>query len=1319
MKVFKSNIFIVFAFLIIASPASTVSADFLRLGEVETKKYGFKYSRITEHRQSAQFSFRGTKQNLSLNVSGFDIDIAREVSVTLNGQLLGYLARTNNNRKGPSTFSLPAKLQVKGKNSLTFKQSSPGWRWGVTDLLLSAANTSAQPPAAPSLIAPGPDAIFDNGKTVEFSWKASATAKRYQFELTNAAGTSTDSLTNGFLPGKSCINDVCLLSVQLDFDTFGDMLWRVKATNKTGTSDWSTSGFVFLPPPPPAPPAPALPLAPEANALLPQDSVINFIWNSSDTAERYRLELINTDIPGELLPTAIVPAANCANETCSLNITLNVPISQNYTWQVRAETADVYSDWSVTPFEIISDIPGSFALSSPIDNIEIQENTEITFNWTPAAQASSYELEVIDGTDPSTAPSVVTIDADTCTEKFCSYIKNPGLPVSGQHRWRVRAINIIGSRASTTAPLNIIAKPVVLPPAPVVIAPLADILVTPERQVRFKWQHKPTAQAYEFYIDDASSDSPPEVITVSADTACLNDVCTYVQVVSLAPGKQHSWHVRAQYADVLSELSNTALNIVPDITTPPMAMSIIANNVSGGGFQSDVSITDDGLTVYAAADVSGIFKSSDGGRLFHNYNDGLHSNKVASLAITPDNDQILYAGTGDKGKTGGLFRSVDGGSTWNLTADGSNARFAGNHSASNDPLPDNHPRSNGDLIVVDPGNDPSTFTDDIIIAGSYSDGVRLFTRGGENEVFIAESTGFVRAVAHNVAVPDIAYAAIQFANSSKNGIYRIDYSNLSNPVVSQEYATLRPEGVTVLANGHVYAAISQEGIVKYDGQSWELKNAGLSVNNPFRIWTAVDGYTEGNRDILYVGVNNTGGNANGANYSSIWRSADGGESWSALVDASNNVSDTIYGQNHEWWYRIDAFTQAGLGRKNSIVSAIDVARGPSAAQYNDDIIYVSGRGGIWKSGNGGSSWAAAVNNLQVTANRDVEVNPGNPSQVVLANTDYVVLETRTGFEGDDMSRDKPADAESRAYDITFDTLSNEVIVGVGDRGLNNPGGGEVFIKSAAALGTSSGSGWTNTNLAAKTASNNGRVRAVVSGHHDGTGPTSQTILAVVEGEGVFRHHKGVWSRSRGINIGSSERSNFIWPDNTNSGLVYLLDLTAGLYRSNDGGQSWEDIWPSMTLRNSGFRNTGYLTADDDHPTTLYLSIQGDSGSPIGTRFKVYRMTGADTATFDAPGNDSNITDITNHSNGTLIKRNGPLAIAPDGSLWLTQQHDAKNSITAELYVMANPTLDTSFTNVTSDDYRNAVVSPIGMDISSDGYIYIAQNGGGIVKLSVP
>ena len=739
------------------------------------------------------------------------------------------------------------------------------------------------------------------------------------------------------------------------------------------------------------------------------------------------------------------------------------------------------------------------------------------------------------------------------------------------------------------------------------------------------------------------------------------------------------------------------------------------NNVSGGGFQGDVTISDDGLTVYSSADVSGIFKSINGGLLFNNINEGLKSPKVATLVITPDNDQILYAGTGDKGGSGGLFRSTDGGETWELTGEGGSAQFAGNHSANADPLPNGHPRSNGDLIIVDVGASATSFTDDIVITGTYKDGVRFFVEGGEIEAAAVNTSGFVRSVAYNTAIPHTVYAAIYFADSTQNGIYEIDYADISTPISTLVYPTLKPEGITVISSGRVYAAIGDGGIVKYNGTSWSLKNTGLSVGDSLRQWTAVTGYLKGNNDVIYAGTNNLGGNALGTNYSNIWRSVNNGNTWTPLVDADANVEDQVYGQSYNWWYRTDGFPQGGLGRRNSVVSSIDVARGAFPNVVSDDIIYVSGRGGIWKSDDGGDFWKPAVYNMQATANNGVAVNPNNPSQVVIANTDYVLLETSDRFDNSDISRDKPNGAESRGYDVIFDVTADELIVGVGDRDTNNPGGGEVFIKSASTIGNPSDSGWTTTGLAAETSSSNGRVRAVTYGYHDGNAATSQTILAAVEGEGVFRYHNGTWLQSNGISIGSTERSNFVWPDNGNSGVVYLLDLSKGLYRSIDGGINWSNIWQSMSFNNNNFFNTGYITADDNDPSTLYLSIQGKVGSPIGTGFRVYRMTGADTGVFGVPGTDG-ISDISYHSDNSSIQRPGPIVFGLDGRLWLTQQQNSVNLIDAALFVMENPTTDLSFNDVTTNEYRNIAVQPSGIDVSNDGYVYISQNGTGLVKI---
>lgn len=119
----------------------SLSADPLIVDEVRTQIYGYKHQGVNTHRETAQFTFQSGIDDLTLSVSGYDIDIADEVAVQVNQQPVGYLAKTPNNGTGPSSFAIPVSLLVNGDNVLSFTQRSPGWKWGVTDILLSANET--------------------------------------------------------------------------------------------------------------------------------------------------------------------------------------------------------------------------------------------------------------------------------------------------------------------------------------------------------------------------------------------------------------------------------------------------------------------------------------------------------------------------------------------------------------------------------------------------------------------------------------------------------------------------------------------------------------------------------------------------------------------------------------------------------------------------------------------------------------------------------------------------------------------------------------------------------------------------------------------------------------------------------------------------------------------------------------------------------------------------------------------------------------------------------------------------------------------------
>jgi hypothetical protein len=98
--------------------------------------YGHNYG-TNQNPTSVIVAFEGTGSPLQLSVTGYDIDAPDEVSVYLNGSLQGHL-RTgpDNGLNAGDVFVIFASQQVIGTNVIEFRQSTAGWTWGVTDLLL-------------------------------------------------------------------------------------------------------------------------------------------------------------------------------------------------------------------------------------------------------------------------------------------------------------------------------------------------------------------------------------------------------------------------------------------------------------------------------------------------------------------------------------------------------------------------------------------------------------------------------------------------------------------------------------------------------------------------------------------------------------------------------------------------------------------------------------------------------------------------------------------------------------------------------------------------------------------------------------------------------------------------------------------------------------------------------------------------------------------------------------------------------------------------------------------------------------------------------
>jgi photosystem II stability/assembly factor-like uncharacterized protein len=72
-------------------------------------------------------------------------------------------------------------------------------------------------------------------------------------------------------------------------------------------------------------------------------------------------------------------------------------------------------------------------------------------------------------------------------------------------------------------------------------------------------------------------------------------------------------------------------------------------------------------TVYAGTYFGGVFKSTNGGSTWQLKRNGLRANRITSLAIDPKTNTTIYAATSNWNNgpdSPGVFKSTDGGNSW-------------------------------------------------------------------------------------------------------------------------------------------------------------------------------------------------------------------------------------------------------------------------------------------------------------------------------------------------------------------------------------------------------------------------------------------------------------------------------------------------------------------------------------------------------------------------------------------------------------------------------------------------------------------------------
>ncbi|MCX6150319.1 MAG: hypothetical protein NTX22_07345 [Ignavibacteriales bacterium] len=241
----------------------------------------------------------------------------------------------------------------------------------------SCSNNSDSPvvadtiPSVPTLLNPA-DATTHVAIPTEFGWKTSTGAVSYTLQV------STNSSFTSFIYNQSGLTS---LTQQVSgLNPLSIYYWRVSATNKAGTSDWSTVWSFTATGPSPMVPVLSNPI----DDAITYSAPLTLSWLATSGAESYTLQVsVNSSF------TSFV--YNQSGLTSSTQQVTGLTASTYY-WRVNAAGNNGTSGWS-TVWSVTTAVPIAPDLSSPVNgatNISVSP----MLNWSASGGATSYTLQV-------------------------------------------------------------------------------------------------------------------------------------------------------------------------------------------------------------------------------------------------------------------------------------------------------------------------------------------------------------------------------------------------------------------------------------------------------------------------------------------------------------------------------------------------------------------------------------------------------------------------------------------------------------------------------------------------------------------------------------------------------------------------------------------------------------------------------------------------------------------------------------------------------------------------------------------------------------